>query len=188
MQTNIENGIEKLSLRKYAATLGISHTAVAKAVKSEHILKGWDKEAKKIIVSIANDEWGNAIKERNGTQKNNSLPGINENLLNETLLSDIDLPQVRTDITFTEARRRKEIYYAESARIAAHKEQGLYVEKDKVYSQLFEFGKQLRVSLQSVPDRIIDKIMVAKNRHEGYLILLEEINKTLEQLSNVPEF
>ncbi|MEO5990316.1 MAG: hypothetical protein ABIP68_01665, partial [Ferruginibacter sp.] len=142
MKGNIENGNEKLSLRKYAITLGISHTAVAKALKSGYIVNGYDKENKKIIVSIANDEWGNEIKEKINAKKNTPIPEISESLLNETLLSEKDLPQVRTDISFTEARLRKEIYNAEIARITAYKEQGLYVEKEKVYSQLFEYGKQ----------------------------------------------
>jgi len=183
VKRNIANEAEKLSMRKYALMLGVSHTAVAKAVKSGYIEKGFNKETKKIIVAIANNEWGNAIKEKNNNVEN---PNIEESLLTETLLSEKDLPQVRTDITFSEARRRKEIYNAEIARITAYKEQGLYVEKEQVFMQLFEYGKQIRIALQSVPDRIIDNVMIAKNRHEGHQLITEAINEALEQLSKPP--
>lgn len=186
MKENIEIRIEKLSLRKYAATLGISHTSVAKAVKSGHIVNGYDSEVKKIIVSIANDEWGDGIMERAKAIKNNSLPDIKESLLNETLLSDKDLPQVRTDISFTEARRMKEIFNAEIARITAFKEQGLYVEKERVYLQLFEYAKQLRVSIQNIPDRIVDRVIISKSRYEAHQIMIEAINESLEQLTKPP--
>lgn len=175
--------VQKLSMRKYAAILGVSHTAVAKAVKSGHIEKGFDKETKKIIVGIANSEWGNDVKEKNN---NKQISNIEETLLTETLLSEKDLPQVRTDISFTEARRRKEIYNAEIARITAYKEQSLYVEKEKVFMQLFEYGKQIRIALQSVPDRIIDNVLIAKNRYEGHQLITEAINEALEQLSKTP--
>jgi len=70
--------------------------------------------------------------------------------------------------------------------MAALKEQGVYVERDKVYSQLFEFGKHLRVALQSIPNRVVDNMLAARSRNEAFNILSEAINETLEQLTAAP--
>ena len=56
--------MKKLSIRKYAVTIGVSHWAVGKAIRAGHIKKGFDKKIKKIKVDVANQEWGNATKEK----------------------------------------------------------------------------------------------------------------------------
>lgn len=178
--------MQKLSLRKYAAIIGVSHTAVAKAIKCGYIVKGWNTETKKIIVEIANEEWGNEAKERNSPAIGKT--GINsENTNTDVANVGMYFTPVSEDTPITEARRRKEIYSAELARIAALAEQGVYIEKEKVYSQLFEYGKLLRVSLQSIPDRIIDNIITAKSRPDAHRMLLDAINETLEQITNPPD-
>lgn len=53
-----------LSQRKYAATIGVSHWAIGKAIRAGHIKRGFNKKTKKINVAIANKEWGNAAKEK----------------------------------------------------------------------------------------------------------------------------
>lgn len=179
--------MQKLSLRKYAAIIGVSHTAVAKAIKSGYIVKGWDIETKKIIVDIANKEWGNEAKERNLHEGNNTGVNIPLSTNTDAAHAVMYVTPVSENTTIAEARRRKEIYNADLARIAALKEQGLYVEKEKVYSQLFAFGKQVRVALQGIPDRVIDTLMAAKNRAEAHAILLDAINEALEQLSRPPK-
>jgi hypothetical protein len=56
--------MELLSQRKYAKTIGVSHAAVNKAVVAGHIKRGFDKKTKKIKAKIANNEWGNDIREK----------------------------------------------------------------------------------------------------------------------------
>lgn len=56
--------MQKLSQRKYAKTIGLSHWAVGKAIRAGHIKKGFDKKTKKINVNAANNEWGNAAREK----------------------------------------------------------------------------------------------------------------------------
>ncbi|MBS1669200.1 MAG: hypothetical protein JST58_17640 [Bacteroidetes bacterium] len=57
----------KISQRQYAAMLGVSNTAIGKAIKAHYINKGFDKQSRKIVVSIANEEWGNQMVERKKT-------------------------------------------------------------------------------------------------------------------------
>jgi hypothetical protein len=175
--------MKNLSMRKYALLIGVSHTAVSKAIKNGYIVKGWNKETKKINVDIANNEWGNSILEKNVS----SEPIQAKDMPFETsYLQKEDYDHVNEKITFSEARRKKEIYNAEIARITALKEQGLYVEKEKVYFQLFDFGKEIRLTFQAIPDRIIDSIIAAKTRNEAHLLLLETINQALEGLTKPP--
>lgn len=62
--------MQKISQRKYAQTIGVSHWAVGKAIRAGHIKKGFDKKSKKINEQVANIEWGNAAKERHSYQFN----------------------------------------------------------------------------------------------------------------------
>ena len=50
--------MKKLSMRKYAAQIGVSVEIVSRAVRSKCIVKGYSKAAKKINVKEANEEWG----------------------------------------------------------------------------------------------------------------------------------
>ncbi|MEO6730387.1 MAG: hypothetical protein ABIN01_04165, partial [Ferruginibacter sp.] len=47
-----------LSMSKYAKTLNISEGAIRKAIKTGKIINGYDRTIKKIIPSIANQEYG----------------------------------------------------------------------------------------------------------------------------------
>lgn len=57
------------------------------------------------------------------------------------------------------------------------------VPKTLVYDQLFLFGQQLRQKLESIPDRCIDRLMVAKNRAEAYEILSKELGAVLREFT-----
>lgn len=57
------------------------------------------------------------------------------------------------------------------------------VPKSMVYDQLFLFGQQLRQKIESIPDRCIDRLMVAKTRAEAYEILSKELGAVLREFS-----
>lgn len=175
--------MNNLSMRKYALLIGCSHTAVAKAIKKGNIVKGWNPEIKKVIVDIANSEWGNSILEKTEKIKVN----VNAHPFKTSYLGKDDNNQISEQITFSEARRKRQIYEAEISRITALKQQGLYVEKEKVYSQLFEFGTVIRSTLQNVPNRVIDNILSANTRNEAFLLLVNAINEALEGISKPPD-
>jgi hypothetical protein len=56
--------MHKLSIRKYAKTIGVSHWTVGKAIRAGHIKKGFDKKTKKINTRVADKEWGHAAGEK----------------------------------------------------------------------------------------------------------------------------
>lgn len=53
-----DNSLEKVSQREYARRIGLSNTAVSKAIRQGKIKKGWDRISGKIIVQYANEEYG----------------------------------------------------------------------------------------------------------------------------------
>lgn len=173
--------MQQLSLRKYAESIGVSHTAVAKALKAGYIAKGYDPETKKIIVDLANTEWGNEIKEKNKSKTNVPAKDVP---FDESNLTDQDYESLDEGLSFSEARRRKEIYNAEIARVEALRVQKLYVEKQSVYNALFAFGAVVRNRLLAIPDRHVDNIMAAKNRFDAHNILTTAIYEALVELSD----
>src|SRR5438128_103481 len=111
----------KLSIRKYGSLVGVSHTAVAKAIKAGYIVNGWDEDEKKILVDVANKEWGDMIKERNTGSDETIREGELKFPITKSFLSEQDNEPINAKISLGEARRRKEICNAELARIAALK-------------------------------------------------------------------
>lgn len=63
------------------------------------------------------------------------------------------------------------------------RKRGSVVEKAKVYAALFEVGKEIRLALQSIPDRVVDAMLAANNRTEAHAILAREIHEHLERIA-----
>jgi len=75
---------------------------------------------------------------------------------------------------------------AKILQITYKEKQGQLVSIDKVNTVLFGYGQEIRNAFESIPDRIIDKILaVADKRHEARRILADEIQDTLELLADI---
>jgi len=110
------------------------------------------------------------------------LPNFDADDLNdETVSADLD-----GYIDKPEAERITAILKAKILQIAYRERQGQLVPIDKVNSVLFGYGQEIRNAFESIPDRIIDRILaVAEKRHEARKILVDEIHGTLELLSDI---
>jgi hypothetical protein len=110
------------------------------------------------------------------------LPSADADELNdETVSADLD-----GYIDKPEAERITAILKAKILQIAYRERQGQLVPIDKVNSVLFGYGQEIRNAFESVPDRIIDRILaVAEKRHEARKILVGEIHDTLELLADI---
>lgn len=85
-----------------------------------------------------------------------------------------------------EAERVTAVLKAKILQITYKEKQGQLVPIDKVNSVLFGYGQEIRNAFESVPDRIIDRILaVAEKRHEARKILVDEIHDTLELLADI---
>jgi hypothetical protein len=117
-----------------------------------------------------------------------------EEIMHEKLPSakadDLDDETVSADfdgyIDKPEAERVTAVLKAKILQITYKEKQGQLVPIDKVNSVLFGYGQEIRNAFESVPDRIIDRILaVAEKRHEARKILVDEIHSTLELLADI---
>lgn len=104
-----------------------------------------------------------------------------DDLADETVSADLD-----GYIDKPEAERVTAVLKAKILQIAYKEKQGQLVPIDKVNSVLFGYGQEIRNAFESIPDRIIDRILaVAEKRHEARKILVDEIHGTLELLADI---
>jgi uncharacterized protein (DUF2267 family) len=104
-----------------------------------------------------------------------------DDLTDETVSEELD-----DRIQKPEAERVTAVLKAKILQITYKEKQGQLVPIDKVNSVLFGYGQEIRNAFESVPDRIIDRILaVAEKRHEARKILVDEIHNTLELLADI---
>ena len=174
-------GYKRMSQRAYAEYLGISNTAISDAVKDGRIKKGWDKKAQKIIVELADKEFGLLHKKTNIAELL-ADPGPNgEDEL--TQIETSDELKLTAKSSYGEAKRIREIIQARLAALDLKERKGELVNKDEVYKQLYAFGQQLRIAILSAADRVIDNVLACKTRAEAHSILFTDLHGTLENLA-----
>lgn len=171
-----------ISISEYARRCGVTRGAIQKAIKSGRITKGYDLKAKKIVAIEADKEYGfnTVIKKTNEKIKHSVTQDRLEDLTNIPV-SEIT---ISANDFATDADRKMVIIKAQRELLKLKTESGELVNKDAVYKELFEFGKEVRMSLQAIPDRIIDQL-ITLNRNEAHKLLTESINETLSKLSNI---
>lgn len=169
---------ELLSIRAYAKRVGVSHVAIKKAIDTGKIVEGYN--GKKIIVSMADKEYGfnTSIKKINEKIK----ASISQQTLDE--YSGVDLLDIKIshEDTAPEADRKQKIIKAQLDLLKLKTESGELINKDEAYKEMFAFGKEIRMNLQSIPDRIIDEL-ITLNRNEAHKLLSESINEALIKLT-----
>lgn len=178
----------KVSIREYARSKGVSDTAVRKAIKSNKINAGYDSTSKKIIPEIADREWGDTIIQVTPDNVQPPAKAANADKVknNEADNSGGDI-FLDKDETYAEALRKDLIIKANLNALKLRMKEGEVVEKSKVYKELFAFGKQIRLRFQSIPDRIIDDVLAATGRNEAHLLLFNAITDVLEELTGIGE-
>lgn len=104
-----------------------------------------------------------------------------DDLDDETVSEELD-----DRIQKPEAERVTAVLKAKILQITYKEKQGQLVPIDRVNSVLFGYGQEIRNAFESVPDRIIDRILaVSEKRHEARKILVDEIHDTLELLADI---
>lgn len=104
-----------------------------------------------------------------------------DDLDDETVSEDLD-----DKIQKPEAERVTAVLKAKILQITYAEKKGQLVPIDKVNTVLFGYGQEIRNAFESVPDRIIDRILaVSDKRHEARRILADEIQDTLELLADI---
>lgn len=164
--------LEKISIREYARRIGVSETAIRKAIKKGKIFRGYDPDNKKIIPAYADKEYGSLMSESSAVPTSS---GTKDNMGRVSLTKDMP---------YAEIKKAKELVQTKLLALELQREEGKLVNKEQVYKELFDFGRTMRTSLLQIPDRYIDDILRAPNRHEAYTILVKAITDSLALLSD----
>lgn len=208
-----------VSMRQFAKLTGTTEGAVRKAVNRDSIVEGVTAD-KKIIPSIASNEWGKEIlKEfRTGVSDLSYTPPkpkqkivkkpvyvkkekpeaitaaeVVAEIMSEKLPSvpkdfeyDEDDAEISDGMTKPEAERVTAILKAEMLKLALKEKQGQTIDREKVSKILFAYGHEIRVSLESYVNRVLDPVLAAQTRHEAKRLMEEEMHATLTALSEIP--
>ena len=137
------------------------------------------------------DEWAMKYDQGNNptskvatTMRNYLREKRGEPLTTENDSGTVDYTGVRA---LDESKRIEAHYKAEIARMDKEEREGQLVRKDEVRKQLHSFGVEVRVALQSVPDRVVDNVIGKSDRNEVMRIISDEINEQLNKLTEVVE-
>lgn len=181
---------EKISKREFARRVGVSETAIRKAIKDGRIVKGYDPEGKRksIIYEVALEEYSanhdpvraTIKKPKTRKPKPEALQDIQADA--EVAVAVEDDGQLHID--FNKSRAEKMAYEAKIKKIEYNQKQGLLVERDAVYKALYSKGKEIRTALEAIPDRIVDDVLASQTRNEGHSLITKAINEVLTILAD----
>jgi hypothetical protein len=190
MQDNQPLKGEKVSIREFARRMGVRDTSVHKAIKSGKIINGLhvgDDGSKAIIFEIAKSEWA--------FNRDPSYAARSE-VLGQTLGVPVapvppappappaPAPQQDADTSLAAAKRAQAVLKVQQMKMDLERSRGALVDKQQVYTALFEAGTLVRTSVLAVPDRVIDDIMAQKTRGAAFQILYDAL---VEALSSVAD-
>ena len=174
-----------ISIREFARRKGVSDTAIHKHIKAGHLkecIRQLSNGRPALVADIAEREWtefGAGTHSAHFTKSKRSNGHI-------VAQSGGSLPQ--SDGTMLAAKKAKEVYAAKLAQLNYERAAGMMVSKEKVYKAFYAVGAELKQAIEKIPDRIIDDILSATDRHEAHAILYAALNEALEKLSNFENY
>lgn len=190
---------ERVSIREFSRQVGVSDTAIRKAIASGRITS--DAVVKResgrpeLILEIALRDWQSVTSGKELQKRQEQLtdkPSARRKNYPKDQVGSTAPPQTETHsagsgVSYAEAKRQAAIFDAKMKGLELAEKQGMLVNKDKVYKALFAAGQEMRNALQSVPDRHIDQILAAKNRNEAHTLLYNAISDCLDKLADISQ-
>lgn len=178
-----------LSIRAYAQHRGVSHTAVAKAIKAGRISKEPDGT---IDPAKADTQW-----------ERNTLPSQTLDNGASKLTQKVATPAVSTPVSSREAqapletraaapdyqtsRAIREAYAARLAKLEFEERTGKLLNADEVKVKQFNLARLLRDRIQQIPRKVAPQIVAAvvvqPDQRVVEDLLMEAIREALEELS-----
>lgn len=171
---------ERISQREYAKRLGVSNTHVSNAVNDKLIKRGWDAQAKMIIVQLADKEWGDSVRR---IPKQQEITTLNNPLKNNS--AGPAKLSISPNADYAEAKRVGEIAKAQMALVELSERTGKLVDKVTVQKALYEYGMEIKKSFEQIPQRNVDLIRAAPSRVDALNIFEDAIKKVLTRLTEV---
>lgn len=178
-----------LSGRKYAEHRHCSHTAVQHAIRDGRISFVLVGTHKMIDPAVADGEWEDNTdqsKPRNqriGRPKGKRLPDAPE--------TPMDLDGTGrsgggngTASGYAKARAAREVYAAQSAKLALDERMGRLVRSEEVHMAGFNAARRARDQLMAIPERMSTTLAALLDPGEVQRVLEDEIERICEELSS----
>ena len=193
--------VELLSQRAYARRRGVSHTAVAKAVRSGR-LKGALVEIAgghlALNPELADAAWNantdpSAQRERRaGGSSPESLPLVRQ----QPLFADAGPPTPGGGNGAQDSERRRDYlrasaarvtYQAQLAKLTYERESGKLVLGDAVRAHAFRVARAVRDRMLQLPDRLCAQLAAETDAARARALLRAEIESACAELARLPE-
>lgn len=188
--------MEIISIREFGRRVGLSEGAIRKAIKTFKISKTSVRVNKKngrpeIRYEAAYEDCRlNGVGADHGIElpplvKENKTVEVEEKPATEKKTVTAPTPPQAQGNSLIDAKRRRAVYEAELKGLELAELKKILVRRDKVFEELYAFGAEIKSSLESIPDKYIDLIFAAKDKHEASMILTKGIAETLESLASM---
>lgn len=95
--------------------------------------------------------------------------------------------QTATLASLAEMRRKKIAVSIKKDLMEMRIREGELVEKERVFSALYDFGQSIRQNLQVIPNKVVDDVMACRTRNEAHRIIADAIDEALADLARIGE-
>jgi hypothetical protein len=181
----------KISIREFARTLGVAEGTVRKAIDSGKIVNGvWrDPETGRpsIIPDVAASEWGktyNPAYDRSPALRGKFVEKTPEPAAPAAPAAP-SAPIPGSGKSLAELKRLTAEVRLQREALELREIKGQLVDKEKVYNALFAIGQEVKATVLTVPDRVIDSILAAPSRNEAHTLLYSALVQALEAVSEL---
>lgn len=200
MATAKKEKSELIAVSAFARMVHVDESTVREYIRSGRFstkaVKPNEKGINKMVGSVALREWkafGGGLDKANKLQpkpkpgnpkKEPEKPGLNsgesegkEVEEDENAESEPGVPNIN------KSKARTEFYKSQSAELEYKELLGDLIRKKDVEDQLFEFGNEIKKTLMSIPDLVVDKVMATKSRAIAHECIRAEIEAVLLKLT-----
>jgi hypothetical protein len=162
-----------ISIRKFSTLVGVSHTAVNKAIKSGRLLRS-------VVVGPTGEVVG--VDPETGVQEwaENSPDVVSTST---KALNDEDLP-LPAGLSYADARAVREVYQARLAKLLYEEKMGRLVDSKMVEEQAGDMARLLRQAILNVPLKYAHELFAAPDVNAHTEIHTKALIEALEQVAN----
>jgi hypothetical protein len=194
---------QKISVRAYSRMIGVSDTSIRKAIKAKKIVKGFDPVSGEIIPSIADKEYGNAIKAATVKPGETVIKSIEKIKAKKSSIKtekptvydeygeDIDQPVFDPNAPLTTETPVENIlvldtyYKAKLNKMKMEQMEGTLVLRAEVDKEAFALGVEIKKALQNIPARIAALVRATDSDAAAEMMIRDEVNGALLVLSQI---
>jgi hypothetical protein len=190
--------MELISQREFARRVGVSEGMIRKAVDNGWIIQGCTKRPSglpAIAYETALAEWNASPGGIKSAAKNINTPADVKTKPLDTkppAASDQRAPLLDPAISadkkqIIEDKKFSTRLQLQRQALELQKAQGKLIDKEATEKQLFEFGQSITENLMTLPNRIVDLIRSAADRHTAVTIFTNELKQALRALAQPPD-